>query len=221
MPNYTHILWDWNGTLLDDVTWCIEKTNSMLGKRGLATLDTKEAYHAVFGFPVREYYRRVGFDFEKEPFEALAAEYNALYHSEESSACLFPEARGVLASFHQAGIHQIVLSASEQESLKSQIKPFDLERFLDELLGISNIYAASKIDVGKDYIERVKPEKAVLVGDTIHDKEVADALGVDCILVANGHQSREKLMKTDTMVIGCLMRVKALILNQDTHGRFT
>ena len=207
---YTHIIWDWNGTLLNDVSWCMQQINIMLKKRRLPVLDSLQAYHCVFGFPVKDYYRRVGFDFEKESFEILAAEFIELYHNNEN-ALLFPAAKEILSEFQQKGIHQIILSASELGNLLSQMKPFDIASFFDEILGISDIFATSKIDLGKAYIQQTNPEKAVLVGDTIHDKEVADELGVDCILIANGHQSKKDLSSCDSVVVDCLIDIMSVL----------
>lgn len=211
MNKYTHIIWDWNGTLLDDAAWCIKCVNIMLKKRGLPTLDSIEAYHGVFGFPIIEYYRRVGFDFDKEPFAKLAVEYIELYHDKSCDALLFPDVRDILTYFLNKGIRQIILSASELKNLLSQMAPFGIDSFFDETLGISDIYAAGKIDMGKAYMERARPERAVLIGDTVHDKETADALGIDCILVANGHQGKKDLLSVGAAVIDSLTDVKNYI----------
>jgi len=210
MINYSHILWDWNGTLLNDLARCMTTINTLLKKRGLPTLDSVEDYHRVFGFPVKECYRRVGFDFEKEPFEILAAEYIDFYHSDLSGTALFPDAIETLAAFQWDGMHQIVLSASELGNLLTQMRPFDVDAFFDEILGIQDIFAAGKIDLGKAYVQRAKPEKAVLIGDTVHDKEVADALGIDCVLVARGHQSKEALRACGAVVVDCLGDLKCI-----------
>ncbi len=93
------------------------------------------------------------------------------------------------------------------------MKPFNIDSFFDEILGIPDIFATSKIDMGKSYIQRVKPKKAVLIGDTVHDKEVADALGVDCILVANGHQSKNVLISCEAVVVDCLTDVHNILEN--------
>jgi phosphoglycolate phosphatase len=71
---YKHIIWDWNGTLFDDAWLCIEIINAMLVRRGLTRL-TPEEYEQIFDFPVRDYYSRIGFDFQVEPFEKLSDEF--------------------------------------------------------------------------------------------------------------------------------------------------
>jgi len=211
MQNYTHIIWDWNGTLLDDVAWCIKRMNIMLQKRGLPTLDSVEAYHNVFGFPVIDYYRRVGFDFDKEPFETLAIEFIEMYHDKNSDVTLFPNAKEILDEIRQNNIPQIILSASELGNLQEQMRPFCIDKYFDEILGIPDIYATSKIDLGKAYIKRTRPQKAVLIGDTTHDKEVADVLGIDCILIANGHQSKKTLLSTNAVVVDNIIDIKNVL----------
>ena len=204
---YTHVIWDWNGTLFDDVAWCISVINKMLAKRNIKTLDSVEEYHKVFCFPIIKYYTNIGFDFEKETFEELAKEYISLYHSEKTGKCrLNDHAELVLERLRRANIKQIILSASEINNLLSQVGEFDIIHYFDELLGLSDIYAKSKIDVGLEYIADNKIENAVLIGDTEHDYETAKALGVDCMLVAAGHQSRERLLKCGVHVMENLIQ---------------
>ena len=59
---YKHILWDWNGTLLDDMWLCVESLNRILKKRERPPLDEK-TYKETFSFPVKKYYETLGFDF--------------------------------------------------------------------------------------------------------------------------------------------------------------
>jgi phosphoglycolate phosphatase len=205
---YSHIIWDWNGTLFDDVDWCVTVVNKMLAKRDMKQLDSVVEYHNAFCFPVINYYKNVGFDFEKESFDIIAKEFIAFYHAEKSGGCkLCKNARFVLQTMQESGKSQVILSASETNNLISQINEFDIYNYFDEILGISNIYAASKIDIGLEYMTRKKVEKAVLIGDTEHDCEVAKALAVDCILIANGHQSKDKLLSCKVPVLDDISQV--------------
>jgi phosphoglycolate phosphatase len=72
--SYRHIIWDWNGTLLDDKWLCIESINLVLKARDLQPID-EERYSRIFRFPVKDYYKEVGFDFSTEPFERPAMEF--------------------------------------------------------------------------------------------------------------------------------------------------
>ena len=74
---------------------------------------------------------------------------------------------------------------------------------MDFILGIDTIHATSKVMVAKDWIREngVDPKKVLFIGDTDHDYEVATSIGVDCLLIANGHQSKERLLKVTSNVV--------------------
>ena len=211
-PRTPTIIWDWNGTLFDDVDWCVACMNTMLRRRGLPVLASADAYRQIFGFPVIDYYRRAGLDLDDEPFASLAAEFMGLYRAVDGHTGLFPQAESLLADCRSAGLHQVILSASEQTDLARQTGLFGIAPYFDQILGISDIYAASKTDLGRAYIERTRPDSAVLIGDTTHDKEVADALGADCILVAAGHQTRAILGASGAYVVDSLADVRSALL---------
>ena len=211
MQKYTHIIWDWNGTLLDDIACCVEIINSLLRSRGLPVFESPEEYRRAFRFPVRAYYKLIGLDTAEEPFEKIAVEFIKLYYSSANKAALFPGAADVVSAFQDKGLRQVILSASELQYLLMQIKAFGIDIYFDEILGASDIYAAGKIDIGKAYIRRASPVRAVLIGDTAHDKEVADALGVDCVLIAGGHQTRETLLSSGATVVDCIRDITLCI----------
>ena len=101
MPNYEHIIWDFNGTLMDDAPLCINVMNSMLAKRGLPILTTGR-YAEIFDFPVSLYYRRAGWDPERYPFEPLSDEFIAGYHAEKLTCPLRDGAISVLRRNHES-----------------------------------------------------------------------------------------------------------------------
>ena len=148
---YSHIIWDWNGTLFNDAAWCMKVINKMLTRRGIAPFDDIFSYRDAFCFPVINYYKNAGFDLAKEPFGDLAKEFINLYHADKSGRCkLNDDSIFVLKSMHSAQIAQVILSASEVNNLLSQINEFDISHFFDEILGLSDIYAKSKIELGLD-----------------------------------------------------------------------
>lgn len=201
-PKYSHVIWDWNGTLFNDVDWCIQTVNQLLEARKLNTLKSLSEYHNVFCFPIIDYYKKIGFDLEAESFEDMAEVYMRLYHSQNSGNCsLFENTEEVLKDIQRHKIKQIILSASEINNLLSQLNEFDINSYFDEILGISDIYAKSKLEVGLEYIARQDVEKCIVIGDTQHDYEVSKALGADCLLICRGHQSKETLSKCGVPVL--------------------
>ncbi|MFV0400497.1 MAG: HAD family hydrolase [Oscillospiraceae bacterium] len=211
MGGYTHLIWDWNGTLLNDLGWCVRVVNGLLERRKLPLLGGAEDYHRVFCFPIIEFYRNVGFDLEGEGFAPIAEEYIREYHAGDDLCPLQPGAAELLELAEQKGIAQVILSASEQSNLERQVDRYGIRRHFSRLLGISDIYAKSKQAVGMRYMEEERPERALLVGDTLHDWEVAKALGADCVLVSTGHNSREMLLTAGVPVLDGLEQLAAYL----------
>lgn len=192
---YKHIIWDWNGTLLDDAWLCVEILNRMLKRRDMKTTSLSE-YQMHFDFPVINYYVRLGFDFKKESFDDIAREYVYAYESGRRRCLLRKGVIDIIKQFRAKGFLQSVLSASRQSSLIEALEMFDLKNFFENIVGLDDYYAHSKVDAGKKLLENlaVSEKEVLLIGDTTHDYQVACELGVDCLLLPAGHQSRERLL---------------------------
>jgi phosphoglycolate phosphatase len=196
------IIWDWNGTLLDDTELSVQTMNQMLQKRNLQQL-THNSYKEVFSFPVKDYYRKIGFNFTSEPFEVPAIEYINIYNSKVDDCGLHDHSLTVLNYFKNRGIRQFVLSAMEQQGLDRCLELRHISSYFDHVSGLDNHYAASKIENGKQMIDSLNLDvnQLLLIGDTVHDFEVARELGCKCILIANGHQSKTILESTGAPVV--------------------
>ncbi len=199
------IIWDWNGTLLNDAHLSVQTMNKLLTKRDLPLLSL-DSYRDVFTFPVREYYRKIGFDFLLEPFEIPASEFIELYNCEVNRCLLHPDSTKVLNHFQSLGIPQFVLSAMQQETLDDCLIHHQINHYFEHVSGLNDHYAVSKTENGHRLISALNMDstRMLLIGDTDHDYEVACELGCSCVLVANGHQSRSILESTGAKVINCL-----------------
>ncbi len=191
---YTHVIWDFNGTILDDVALGIESTNTMLTKRGLPIIPDNAYYREVMCFPIIEYYRKLGFDFEREDYyTVLAPEWVALYMAGERHCGLMPHVVATLEAVRERGIPQIVLSASQKDQLIYQLQRLGIDTYFDEILGLDDIYAKSKTALAKAWREKNPHAVPLCVGDTDHDAHVADILNCDCLLYTGGHQDESRL----------------------------
>ena len=199
------MIWDWNGTLFDDPSLCVDIMSGMLRKRNLASLD-EDRYRQLFTFPVRDYYTRLGFDLEREAFSDLSVEFHHGFLERWRERPLRFDARHVSDALHQRGVTQSVLSAAEQRLLDDCANYFGLTERMTDLVGIDDYEAVSKLDQGLAFLERLRVpiERVLFVGDTVHDHEVASAMGADCALVEGGHATRAKLVSTGTPVFGSL-----------------
>ncbi len=189
-----HVIWDWNGTLLDDAWLCIEVMNALLAPRGLPPLDPAR-YQSLFGFPVRDYYLRLGFDFARDPFEKVGTDFIDGYAARQHECKLQPHATRVLEALSALGIGCSVLSASQESRLVAQAEHLSVRSRFQRLLGLGDHFAGGKLELGRRHVRELglAPQAILLVGDTDHDFEVAREVGVGCVLVPSGHQSRERL----------------------------
>lgn len=202
---YTHVIWDWNGTLLDDAWLCIEVMNESLARRALPLL-TPERYQRVFDFPVIRYYERLGFDLEREPFEVVGAEFIVRYEARRHEASLQPDAREALERLRAAGKAQSILSAYRHDALEELLRHHGVREFFDPVVGADDIYAHGKVAQGRALLDRLgtDPARVALVGDTAHDAEVAKEIGCACFLVPRGNHSRERLASCGVEVVESL-----------------
>ena len=192
---YSHIIWDFNGTLLDDLQAEYNTVNVLLSRRKLKQFDSVDEYRAVFRFPIIDYYKDIGFDFEKESYKNVADEWGKEYNKQSALCGVNSGIVEALEYFKTCGMSQLVLSATWKSLLQKQIEPLGISGYFEELLALDDLLAHSKVELGKLWFERVKPKGALFIGDTVHDFETAEAIGVDCVLVCTGHQSRERLEK--------------------------
>ena len=161
MQGINTIIWDWNGTLFNDIDICIESINLLLFERGIDQID-KKRYLEVFDFPVRDYYERIGFDFEKEAFEIPAIQFIDHYFAKVDKALLHTSASEILNFFSDKGYVQLILSAAEQQKLESLLQKFNIHRYFKNVCGLEHDYATSKVDLGLNMLNElsIKPNEA-------------------------------------------------------------
>lgn len=197
-----YVIFDFNGTILDDVDVCIKAENKTIEKFNLprGRLD-KEEYLHIFTFPVKDYYEKAGFDWNIYSYEEVGAYWFEWYCRLKPEYRLYDGVIEFLKDNKEKGIHNILLSASSLVELRKQLEELNIEEYFDEVLGLDNIYAGSKADIALDWIKDKDRSECIMIGDTLHDLDVAKEMGIECILVSNGHQAKEILLtKTDKVV---------------------
>lgn len=200
---YDVIFWDWNGTIIDDVDICIETVNSLLKECGKRPFSARADYHKVFRFPIIDYYRDAGFDFNEVSFDVLAHKYIARYDVNCRRAKIFPDILNVINTFKRDGVKQIMLTASERGDLLRWLDEIDARKYFDDIIANDDIYAVGKADIAKKWLKKhpeIDISRAVMVGDTTHDVEVAHAMGIDVVTIARGHSARQSLEETGVPV---------------------
>lgn len=206
-----HIVWDWNGTLLDDVQASVNTINRLLDARALPLISQAD-YREQFGFPVWNYYAAIGFRLETENLDQLARTFHDLFLADPAIR-LRPEALPVLQHCRNAGLGLSILSASEQSILERMLADAGITACFDFIHGVDNLHGRSKVETGRALISRIPcpPTEVLFVGDTLHDHEVASQLGAACVLISQGHQSRRRLLTAGCPVLETLAEFPAFL----------
>lgn len=199
--NYDRIIWDFNGTILDDVAVGIESADVLLTRHGLPKIETVKKYHSVFGFPIIDYYRRIGFNFDVIPYSVLAHEWVEIYLNKVVDAPIREGIDDCIRQISDLGIPQTVLSMTKQEMLIKQLDMLGITQRFDEICGLDDIYAKSKLELARKWREDHPTERVLYVGDTTHDLESAEIIGCECLLLCGGHQSVDALINSGSRVI--------------------
>lgn len=190
-----YFVWDWNGTLLDDLALSMHALNVTLKSEDMEEMWDVEAYRRLFQFPVIEYYRKAGFDFKKTPFEVLAKRYMDDYQPNSIDAPLFKDALKCLDKINDLGYDQYLLSASDRSYLDKQLSSHQLQPRFKKIYGLNHIHAYSKESLAHLLMEEEKLDasQVCFIGDSVHDYEVASSVKANCILIADGHEHVDKL----------------------------
>lgn len=208
---YSYILWDWNGTLLDDVDISIDCVNILLDKLGLSKTN-REEYYQMMDMPMRKYYENLfsSRKFELE-YEICTENFHKNYPCLIEGAKLAVGAVEILEYIKNLGIRQSIVSAFEKTSLINHTNKFKVAKYFEAISGNDDVYVGSKSQRAIDLVKDVEKSKVLYIGDTKADVETARDVGCDCILCTGGHQSRDYLEQFNLPVIDNLLELKKYI----------
>ena len=214
MLKYTHVIWDWNGTLLNDIGASLASVNDMLAMRGMEPIGI-DYYRECIGVPIIKFYEKV-FDMEKEDYSVIIKQYNEGYIRHLESCSLTENAVETIAYFAEMGIKQAIISSSNNVQLCMNVRKYGIFDCFDAVLGADDFYAGSKIERAARYLENSGENRKVLVvGDLEHDAEMAAELGADCALITVGHENRNRLYAAKARVIDDLKELVLMAKNAE------
>jgi len=185
-----HVVFDWNGTLIDDFGLAVETVNQLRREHAMAEISHSD-YRQTFRFPISKFYQELGFVVEREAFARLMERYLQIFNARIDACALHPGVRELVARLRAAGVGVHILSASHRDTLAQSLRAKNLEHAFDEVVGLGHELAHGKLELAAWLAERLggEPERVVYVGDTDHDYEVARAQRWQFVFVAHGHQA--------------------------------
>jgi phosphoglycolate phosphatase len=201
-------VWDWNGTLINDTSLCVDILNKLLSIYDQPLISI-EYYRNNFSFPVSAFYKRISLPSSGKMFDDVSLFFISEYRQKWKECNLHLGVLQILKMIQQLGLRQSILSAGNQSDVELFVNHFKLDSFFNQVFGTNNIKAEGKIELGKKFItnSNLRPEEILLVGDTIHDLQVAKAIGCSVLLFSRGHNSNTQLSGYSVQIINSLMEV--------------
>ncbi|MET3133647.1 phosphoglycolate phosphatase [Oxalobacteraceae bacterium GrIS 1.11] len=189
-----HVVFDWNGTLIDDLNLALGSVNQLRAGAGMEAI-TREQYRAQFRFPIADFYAAIGFDFADTPFAGIVAQYLSLFDGQVRHCPLHPGTEELLSHLTGRGIGVSILSASHREVLTDTIRAKGLFHHLTHIVGLEDGHASGKLAEALilDAKLGLQPQQILYIGDTGHDAEIAQKLGWQARMLLCGHQDETQL----------------------------
>lgn len=194
------IIWDFNGTVLNDRASSTEAVNRMMARRALGSI-TEEWYAANLIMPLEAFYESVGFDMRIERIERLSKEFQQECAKVERP--IFPEVRVALEQLQKKGYRQFLFSSLHQSILEKQAQERGISGYFEKIMGRSDRSLGSKEAAAKAYLEekKIDPKCVLFVGDLTTDWEMAEYVGSPCVLIPKGHQDEKRLSSTGAYIL--------------------
>lgn len=221
---YHHIFWDFNGTIIDDVNNALGCVNDLLSRKNRQHI-TLEDYYTYVETPIIGFYKHI-LPPEELDFEEISRDFHTDYAKRINETYLAKGAYELMHSLKAAGVHQYIVTANVSSEAEELINRFGIDDCVDVLLGAENTLAESKTERAKKLFDSlgINRNDALFVGDTLHDLETANALGIDCVLVSYGHQGRRLLEEHKAYVVDSMAEIEKIIFDKrcvDFHTHST
>ena len=209
---YKNIIWDYNGTIINDAQLAVDAENLVLQSYGKPDI-TLEYYLRECEMPLIKFYNKI-FDMDNYDYSEIAQRFITHYDELFETAYIFPEVREMIEYLSDKGCNQGVISGFETARLVNSLKKFGLEKYFRFMSGADDYNAGDKSERAVKVVEKYgfDPKETLFIGDMYHDYETAQRVGADCILIAKGHQGAEVLRSYGVNVLDSAEELKTILL---------
>ena len=213
------IIFDFNGTLLDDfkLTYDIEKEIfKSYGLKGFSKKRCKD----TFINPINKYYDALGLNEKDYNYKEMNSRFFEEYLKRwKEESYLFKNEKEVLIDLKARGFRLYILSATEINLLKEQLEYLGIIDLFTDFIAASNKESKSKIEFGKEFIKKhgLNKDNSLLIGDTLHDFESAEAFNIDSIYFTKGHNSKKRLKTLNKPLVNSYKKIEKEILKRNPN----
>ncbi|HEX4221874.1 MAG TPA: HAD hydrolase-like protein [Pseudonocardiaceae bacterium] len=208
-----HVIWDWNGTVLNDFDVAFRSTNKAFREVGLPEIDA-DTYRARLRQPIQDFYAAIlGRELPADQCAAIEKAFDGYYADEELSTSLAAELPGLFQKWLDAGHTQSLLSLYRHDALRPEVERRGLSSYFALVQGTTPPYPLGKSAHLADHLAKldIAPTNAVLIGDLVDDAKAARAAGARIVLYSGGFGCRDNLVATGAPVADSLVEALELV----------
>ena len=206
----SHIIWDYNGTVVDDVVTSIAAVNKMLESRGLPPTSI-EIYRETLTIPLDKYYASVGI--KNADIKKLSVEFQNWCNHFSYLSSIFDGFHNAIKIAKSKSVKNILLSSLYNEFLMNEVEKYKIKNCFDDIIGMQDTAVGSKLNNAKNYLSanNIDAKNVLFVGDLTTDSDMAKALGAKCVLIPNGHNSTKRCASQGVDVVENLIEFSEYI----------
>jgi len=213
-----HIVWDWNGTLVDDLPVVVECVNAALEVIGEGPIDAED-YREHFARPVDRFYESLlQRPIAPDEWKTLDRVFHERYAGSLERVPLTAGAMEAIAAVDERGWSQSILSMWWEEDLVACVNRRGLFDRMLLVQGNRNDAGGEKAAHLRRHLEALAADAGavVMIGDSLDDAAAAFAVGSHCVLYDGGSHHREELEQTGVPVTDSLVDAVAAAARMPT-----
>lgn len=210
----THVVWDWNGTLLDDLDQVVGAVNVAVEWMGLPPVST-DTYRERYTRPVQRFYEHLaGRAITEEEWRTIDDLFHDGYMRTLATAKLAAGAVGALDRARGAGVGQSLLSMFPHDTLVPLVEAHGIDPYFVRIDGLPDGSGGRKATYLERHLHAIglagDPSQVLMIGDTPDDAAAARHVGAAVILVDAGTHHRSMLEDVGVPVVGSLAEAVAV-----------
>jgi phosphoglycolate phosphatase len=184
---YQNLIFDWSGTLVDDMGPTLEATNAVFAMHGLAPME-REEFRRLFRLPYAEFYE------EHLPgvrLDELEHHFRRAFAESRVPVTVLPHAREKLDWCRQREIRCFVLTSMDRSTFEQQLDELSMRHYFEATYS----GVLDKREIIGEILTRhqLSKDQTAYLGDMTHDVITAKHGGVTSVALLTGYTHREGL----------------------------
>jgi len=200
---FDHLVFDWDGTLVDSAAHIVDSIQSACRDLGLAVPSVKAARY-IIGLGLSDAMQSLLPELPPRDYPRLAQRYRHHYLLADDKVAPFGGVREGIAGLHQAGFLLSVATGKSRRGLDRALSDTGLQAFFHASRCADEGFSKPHPDMLLFLMDRlnVAPDRTLMIGDTTHDLEMARNAGVPALAVSYGAHDEAQLV--DFVPLACL-----------------